>query len=102
MQYPFYILRTIKHAINWFFEDEEERIYCRSSQELRDNLKKGDKIFALNLSGKYIQADSIEHAYDILGSNRNIYDLMEQRYNHPERSNEIIRRLMDDFMKEYA
>ena len=82
MRFPYYIIRTIKHAIDWFFEDEEEKIWCRSDSELRDNLKSGDKIFALNTSsGEYVQADSIEHAYHILDNpNRAIYDLMDKRY----------------------
>ena len=55
MQYPFYILRKVVRAISWFFEPESERIYCKSSSELRDNLKEGDEIYVLNKAGKYVK-----------------------------------------------
>ena len=60
MQYPFYLVRKVK--------DEETRIYCKSRYELSDKYKPGDKIFALDESGKYIQADTVGKAIGIVSS----------------------------------
>ena len=58
MEYPFYLVRVVK--------DEETRLYCISRQELEDKYESGDKIFALDNSGRHIQADSIDTAVGIV------------------------------------
>jgi hypothetical protein len=67
MQYPYYILRKIKRAMFWFFEEEVKKIYLRHWSEIEEELQEGDTIYALKHRGiqipsKYVEVSSIEGA----------------------------------------
>jgi hypothetical protein len=63
MQYPYYILRKVKRAIFWFFEEETEKIYFTHWSEIEQELQEGDIIFALDqYCDSYQQVDNVEEA----------------------------------------
>ena len=53
MYYPFKIVRVVKRAITWFFEEETETIGCHDIHEVYAKQKKGDKVFKLVGHGEY-------------------------------------------------
>lgn len=53
MYYPFKIVRVVKRAITWFFEEETETIGCHDIDEVYAKLLKGDKVFKLVGNGNY-------------------------------------------------
>ena len=62
MQYPYYIMRVTERMLNWFFEPTKEKIYCQTIEEMRDNFKLGDSMYALNDLGKYKSVNSYANA----------------------------------------
>ena len=90
MQYPYYIVRKINRAIDWFFKPETEKIYCTDWQEIGEQLQEGDIIFALDNCGSYQQVNSIEEAILVHKGNDYLYKYMKakaQAYTH-ERTND--------------
>lgn len=68
MQYPYKVIVKVKRAIEWFFGSEYETKWCRSIDEVQEHLDKDKNatIFALNSSGNYTHASSIEEAIFIV------------------------------------
>ena len=78
MEYPFYIIRIVNHVLTWFFELEEEKIWIRSSSELKEKYNpETDTIFAKSKDCGYVKANDVNDAIEILGAwNYIIYDTM--------------------------
>ena len=74
MKHPFKIVRVVKRAITWFFEEETETIGCNSLEDVNANLQKGDKVLKLSNKGIYRDYDKFEYASQILDMTIKHYD----------------------------
>ena len=96
MQYHYYVLRTTKRMIDWFFDPIVDRIYCRTIVDVNDILESGDVIYALNQNGVYEVADSLAKAEFIHRGEWMSNHIPDKDYYHKRIIKEIIDESLED------